>query len=90
MAKRRLRREIYQETAHVEPVRPLTDEPSTATDEEAAAQAFAEALANTEAEDELAGLAYALASQEVLARDWLTPEDDRDWSDWIAPTGDKE
>jgi hypothetical protein len=86
MAKRRSKRETYYETVHVEPVRLLVDEPSTAIDEEANAQALAEALANTEAEDGLAGLAYALASQEVLARDWLTPEDDRDWSNWIVPT----
>src|SRR5205085_1574313 len=84
MAKRRSKRETYQETVGVEPVRPPAEELPAQTEEEAA-QAFAAALANTEAEDELDGLAYAVASQEILARDWLTPEDDVDWRDWVVP-----
>src|SRR5262249_21957787 len=28
-----------------------------------------------------AGLAYAIASEEVLARDWLSPEDEEAWRD---------
>ncbi len=52
----------------------------TPLEEEEAARKFNAALANTVGDDEWNGLGYAIASQEVLARDWLTPEDDIDWS----------
>lgn len=61
------------------------DELITKIEEAATARNFAAALANVEPEDQFNGLAYAIASQEVLARDWLTPEDDIDWTTWISP-----
>jgi len=47
--------------------------------EEAAADLFAVALAQT-AEDEV-GANYLIASQEVLATDWRRPDEDAAWRD---------
>jgi hypothetical protein len=58
----------------------LAPPPVPDLDEDAAARLFAEALANTEKE-ELGDLGCALASEEVLAEDWLTPEEDEAWRD---------
>ncbi len=48
--------------------------------EDAGARLFAEALASTDNE-ESDDLGYASASEEVLAGDWLTIQDDGAWSD---------
>ena len=51
----------------------------TVFEDKEAARKFNAALANTSSDDEWNGLAYAIASREVLVRDWLTPEDNVDW-----------
>ncbi len=53
----------------------LTD----ALNSEATAQAFAQALANTDADSDNVDLQYAQATQDVLARDWLDPEESAAW-----------
>ena len=58
----------------------LPPPPAPELDEDTSARLFAEALANTE-DEELDDLAHALASEEVLAEDWLTPEEDEAWRD---------
>jgi hypothetical protein len=58
----------------------LPPPPAPELDEDASARLFAEALANTE-KKESGDLDYALASEEVLAEDWLTPEEDEAWRD---------
>ncbi len=39
---------------------------------------------DTISEDQWDGLGYAIASQEILARDWLSPEDDIDWHEFFG------
>ena len=49
--------------------------------EDPGARLFAEALASTDNEDS-DDLGYASASEEVLADDWLTAQDDDSWSNF--------
>jgi hypothetical protein len=49
-------------------------------DEDPGARLFAEALASTDTE-EFDDLGYALASEEILAADWFTAQEDDAWID---------
>ena len=53
----------------------LTD----ALNSDTTAQAFAQALANTDADSDSVDLQYAQATQDTLACDWLDPEESDAW-----------
>jgi hypothetical protein len=54
--------------------------PALELDEDTGARLFAEALASTDTE-EFDDLGYALASEEILAADWFTAQEDDAWID---------